>query len=168
MLESTNGTPRNTTLDMRFDTESERLFAEIVGRDGHREVYFANGTFSQWDVGNETMASQSETQFNLVAQSVDRQVLLSHLLLYEVERAGPVQHSGVTAHRYEVTGVHPNTLSNTFGSAVSGSGHIVITRNGRILELETTVTYERATVQYRYDQTDFRDTAVPTPDWAQA
>ncbi|WP_435068934.1 DUF7537 family lipoprotein [Haloplanus sp. C73] len=165
VIESENNTGSDTTLQMALDTETQRLLADIDGRDTHREAYFADGRLSRWDVVNRTVVSESQTEFRLVAQSIDRGVLISHLLLYQLEQNGTVRYEGATARRYEVTGVHPNTLSNAYGAASSGEGHIVVGPNGRILELETTVTYERATVRYRYAHTRLGETTVSAPDW---
>jgi hypothetical protein len=165
VVESENDLGNDTTLRMALDTDTQRLVADIDGRDAHREVYFADGRLSRWDVVTRSVVSESQTEFRLVAQSIDRNVLLSHLLLYELEQNGTVRQEGMTARRYEVTGVHPNTLSNSYGAATSGEGHLVVGPNGRMLELETTVTYERATVRYRYAHTRLGETTVSAPDW---
>ncbi|SEA07737.1 hypothetical protein SAMN04488065_1717 [Haloplanus vescus] len=168
VLESANDTGHDTTLEMALDTQNRRLYADIEGADAHRQVFFADGRLSRWDVANETVVSESETQFHLVAQSVDRGVLVSHLLLYELEENGTVRRSGVTARRYEVTGVHRNTLSNAYGSATAADGHLVVGPSGRLIELETTVTFSRARVRYHYQHSNFGQTTVQTPDWRAA
>lgn len=122
--EAANKRATNTTLDMRVDTGSERLYAAFDGSRTSREVFFANGTLTRWNVSNGTAAGRSATEFSLVAQSIDRQVLRSHLLLYTLERNGTVERAGTTALVYEVTGVLNDTVSGSYGTATDASGRI--------------------------------------------
>jgi hypothetical protein len=167
VIESTADRP-NTTLDLRIDTADRRVFAAINGSSARREVFFADGTFTQWSVRNETVVARSEAQFGRVAQSVDRRVLTSQLLLYRLEPTGTVERYGTTAIVYTVAGVHEDALSPTYGAAESGSGRIVVTVDGRLIDLETRVTYESGTVAYRYTQAPAGEDAAPTPDWMPA
>ncbi|QGX95902.1 hypothetical protein EI982_14470 [Haloplanus rallus] len=164
-VDTGDGPANETTLDMAYETETGRLYASIRGRDDHREVFLQDGTFSQWSVRNETLVGQSNAEFYRVAQSIDRRVLLSQLLLYELEHERTVERNGTTAFVYDVTGVHDNTVSNTYGAGTNGSGTVVVAADGRILELETTVTYTGGTLRYRYEHTCLGETAVETPGW---
>lgn len=155
----------NTSLSMRVDTGDRRLHAEIDGTAERREAYLADGTFSQWSVDNETLVSRSEQSFIDVAQSVDNGVLKSQLLLYELELNRTVVRQGTAAFRYDVTGIPDNTVSGTYGAATSASGHVVVSRRGRVLEIQTTVTYTGGEVTYHYSQTDIGETEVETPSW---
>jgi hypothetical protein len=163
--ESTNDRGRNTTLDMRVDTASGRLFADLEGSDTHREAFFADGILSQWSVANETVVARSSTTFSQAARSIDRSVLYSHLLLYTVEQTGTVERAGTTALVYNVTGVPDSTVSNTYGTATGASGRVVVGEDGRVFEIETTVTYTGATVTYHYGHTAVGETTVERPGW---
>jgi hypothetical protein len=161
-----NRSNNETTLRLTYDTGTDRLYASLNGTDDHREVFLADGTLSRWSVRNETLLGQSNAQFYRVAQSVDRRVLTSQLLLYKLAHERTVERNGTTAFVYNVTGVYDNTLSNTYGSGESGSGTVVVAASGRLLEVETTVTYTGGTVRYRYAQTRLGETSVATPAWA--
>lgn len=163
--DATNARAANTTLSMHVDTESNRLYATLDGSRTSRAVFFADGTLTRWDPDNETVAGTSATEFGLVAQSVDRRVLLSHLLLYTLERTGTVERAGTTALVYDVTGVPNDTISRGYGAATGASGRIVVGEDGRIFEIETTVTYTDATVTYHYGHTAVGETTVETPGW---
>ncbi|WP_157969350.1 hypothetical protein [Haloplanus rubicundus] len=163
--ESTNDRGANTTLAMRVDTASERLYADLDGSDTHREAFFADGTLTQWSVENETVADRSGTTFSRAARSIDRSVLYSHLLLYTLERTGSVERSGTTALVYNVTGVPDSTVSNTYGTATGASGRVVVGRDGRVFDVETTVTYTGGTVTYHYGHAAVGETAVERPGW---
>jgi hypothetical protein len=168
VLEATNERATNTTLEMAVETETKRLYASIEGKDDHREAYFADGTLTQWSVRNRTVVGRSNAGFYRVAQSIDRGVLMSHLLLYELELNGTVTRDGTTALVYDVVGVHNNTLSQTWGTGKSGDGRVVVAQNGRVLEVETTVTYTGGRAAYHYAQTGLGATTVHTPDWMQS
>lgn len=159
--------PVNTSLDMKLDPGSKRLYAAIRGKNEHREAYFADGTLTQWRVENQTVASRSEASFGQVGQSVDRWVLKSHLLLYKLRVNRTVERNGTTAIVYDVTGVYENAQSATWGAGKSGSGQVVVSEAGRVLEVDTTVTYTRGTVTYHYEHTALGGTDVPTPGWMQ-
>lgn len=163
--ESTDDRGTNTTLAMQADTDSERLYVDIEGSDTHREVFFADGTLSQWSVENETVADRSSTTFTRAVQSIDQGVLYSHLLLYTLERNGTVERSGTTALVYDVTGIPEGTVSNTYGTATEASGRIVVGQDGRVFEVETTVTYTGGTVTYHYGHSALGETAVERPGW---
>jgi hypothetical protein len=156
----------NTTLDMRIDTGERRLYADIEGAERHREAFFANRTLSEWSVRNETIAGRSDPSFVRVTQSIDDDVLRSQLLLYRLEVNETVARGDTTAFVYDVVGVHENTLSGTFGRATDASGRVVVSGRGRLLALETTVTYTGGRVTYRYAQARIGGTEVPTPEWA--
>lgn len=155
----------NTTLHMRIDTGEKRLHATINGTKYLREAFFTNGTFTEWSVQNETVVSRSDASFIRVAQSIDSRVLRSQLLLYRLQLTDTVTRGGTTAMVYNVTGVYNNTLSQTYGSATAGSGRVVVSERGRILEIRTTVTYTGGKVTYRYLQTGIGETDVNTPEW---
>jgi hypothetical protein len=159
---------KNTTLDMAVDTSEQHLFASIDGKTTHREFYFADGTLSTWSVQNQTLDGQSRVSFVRAAQAFDSRVLKSQLLTYKLEHTATRTQQGRTALVYNVTGVYANAVSQPYGAATSATGHIVITERGRILELETTVTYSKGTLTYRYTQTALGETSVPEPDWLQA
>ena len=163
--ESTNDRGANTTLAMQDDTASGRLYADLDGSDTHREAFFADGTLSQWSVENETVVARSSTTFSRAARSIDRSVLYSHLLLYTLERTGTVERAGTTALVYNVTGVPDSTVSNTYGTATGASGRVVVGRDGRVFDVETTVTYTGGTVTYHYGHTAVGETAVERPGW---
>jgi hypothetical protein len=163
--ESTNDRGTNTTLAMQVDTASGRLYADLEGADTHREVYFADGTFTQWSVENETVDARSSTTFPRAARSIDRSILYSQLLLYTLERTGTVERSGTTALVYNVTGVPDSTISNTYGTATGASGRIVLGRDGRVFDVEATVTYTGGTVTYHYGHAAVGETAVERPGW---
>lgn len=162
----TEGEPkRNTSLEMELDPASNRLYASVDGKESHREAYYADGTLTQWSVENETVVGESEVSFVRASQLADYQVLKSQLLTYTLALDRTVERGGTTAFVYEVTGVHDDTLSGAFGGAQSASGTIVVSETGRILELETTVTYAKATVTYRYTHQGLNGTDVTTPSW---
>jgi len=163
--DATNLRAANTTLSMRVDTGSNRLYAALDGSRTSREVFFADGTLTRWDPDNETVVGSSSTEFGLVAQSVDRRVLQSHLLLYTLERNGTVERAGSTALVYDVTGVPNDTISRSYGTATDASGRIVVGQSGRVFEIETTVTYTDGTVTYYYGHTAVGETTVETPGW---
>jgi len=163
--EATNERAANTTLSMRADTASRQLSADLDGSDTRREVFFADGTLTRWSPENETVVGRESTAFGLVAQSIDRRVLQSHLLLYTLERNGTVERAGTTALVYDVTGVPDSTVSGTYGTATGASGRIVVGQDGRVFEIETTVTYTDGTVTYYYGHTAVGETAVETPGW---
>lgn len=167
VLAAKNDQAANTTLDMRLDTGEKRLHASINGTEHHREAFFADGTFTEWSVRNETVVSRSDASFIRVAQSIDNRVLQSQLLLYRLQLTDTVTRGGTTAMVYNVTGVYTNTLSQTYGSATAGSGRIIVSERGRILEIRTTVTYTGGKVTYRYVQTGIGETEVATPKWIQ-
>jgi len=154
-----------TTLGMAYETGTGRLYASIVGTDGHREVFLRNDTLSQWNVRDESLVGRSNARFHRVVQSIDRRVLLSQLLLYTLEHERTVERNGTVAHVYNVTGVHDNTVSNTYGAGTDASGTLVVATDGRVLELETTVTYTGGTLRYRYVHTRLGETTVETPAW---
>ncbi|MEF8857264.1 MAG: hypothetical protein V5A16_07590, partial [Haloplanus sp.] len=58
-----------------------------------------------------------------------------------------------------------NTISGRYGSAVDATGQVVVATDGRVLEIETTVTYTEGTLRYRYAQTRLGETDVETPEW---
>jgi hypothetical protein len=155
----------NTTLSMRVATDSGRLYADLDGGDARREVFFADGTFTRWSPENETVVGRSSTTFVRVAQSVDRSVLQSHLLLYTLERNGTVERAGTTAYVYDVTGVPNATVSRTYGTATGASGRVVVGEDGRVFEIETTVSYTGGTATYHYGQTAVGETTVDRPGW---
>jgi hypothetical protein len=163
--EVTNERAANTTLSMHVDTGSKRLYAALDGARTSREVFFADGTLTRWNVENETVVGTESTEFGLVAQSVDRRVLQSHLLLYTLERNGTVERAGTRALVYEVTGVPNDTISRTYGTATGADGRVVVATNGRVLEIETTVTYTDGAVTYHYGQTAIGETDVEPPAW---
>jgi hypothetical protein len=158
----------NTTMDMRLDTGGRRLSARIDGTERTREVFFADGTFRQWSVRNETVVGRSNATFVRAAQSIDNGVLRSQLLTYRLELNGTVTRGGTTALVYDVVGVYNNTRSGTYGTATAASGRVVVSERGRVVDLQTTVTYTRGTVAYRYSQTRIGGTEVPTPEWLSA
>ncbi len=155
----------NSSLDMQLDAGARRLYASLDGVAGNQEIFFADGTFSQWNTTDETLIDQSDARFLVVARSIDRGPLKSQLLLYRFEPNGTVRLGGTTATVYDVTGVYGNTISQSFGTPESGTGRIVVAENGRILQVETTVVYTEATVEYRYVHTAVGQTQVDTPDW---
>jgi len=167
VVNATNDQAANTTFDMRMDPGEKRLYASLNGTEYHREVFFAGGTFTEWSTRNETVVSQSSTSFVRVSQSIDNRVLQSQLLLYRLQLTDTVTRGGTTAMVYNVTGVHDNALSQTYGTATSGSGHLIISERGRVLEIQTTVTYTGGTVTYRYVHTGIDETEVSTPPWMQ-
>jgi hypothetical protein len=157
----------NTTLDMRVDTGERRLFAAIDGRESHREAFFADRTLTQWSVRNETVVGRSNTSFIRVTQSVDNGVLRSQLLLYRLEFNGTVTRDGAAVLVYDVVGAYENAVSGQYGAADSASGRIVVTETGRVLQIETAVTYDEAEVQYTYTQLRIGETTVDAPSWTQ-
>jgi hypothetical protein len=165
VVESSGGPRRNTTLDMRLDPAERRLYASIDGKTNHRTVFFADRTLSQWDVRNETLVGQSNARFEGVAQSIDRGVLYSHLLLYDIEFERTVRRQGRTALVYNVTDAYNSTTSNTYGTATDATGHVVVATDGRVLEIETTVTYGKGTLRYRYAHRQLGETDVTRPEW---
>lgn len=165
MIESSDVPSENTTLEMRLDTSNRRLYASIEGKTNHRAVFFADGTLSQWDVRNETLVGQSNARFAGVAQSIDRGVLYSHLLLYDVEFERTVRRQGRTALVYNVTDAYNHTVSNTYGAATDATGHVVVAADGRVLEIETTVMYAKGTLRYRYTHRQLGETDVTRPGW---
>jgi len=165
VVESNGGPRRNTTLDMRLDPVDRRLYASIDGKTNHRAVFFGDGTLSQWDVRNETLVGQSNARFEGVAQSIDRGVLYSHLLLYDVEFERTVRRQGRTALVYDVTDAYNRTISNTYGTATDATGHVVVAADGRVLEIETTVTYSKGTLRYHYTHRRLGETDVMRPGW---
>ena len=158
----------NTTMDMRLDTGDRRLSARIDGTERTREVFFADGTFRQWSVRNETVVGRANTTFVRAAQSIDNGVLRSQLLTYRLELNRTVTRSGTTALVYDVVGVYDNTRSGTYGTATAASGRVVVSERGRVIDLQTTVTYTRGTVAYRYSQTRIGGTEGSTPAWLSA
>jgi hypothetical protein len=165
VIESSDGSSRNTTLEMRLDTSNRRLYASIDGKTNHRAVFFRDGTLSQWDVRNETLVGRSNARFAGVAQSIDRGVLYSHLLLYDIEFERTVRRQGRTALVYNVTDAYNDTVSNTYGAATDATGHVVVATDGRVLEIETTVTYAKGTLRYRYAHRQLGETDVTRPEW---
>jgi len=165
VIESSGVPRRNTTLDMRLDPEDRRLYASIDGKTNHRAVFFNDGTLSQWDVRNETLVGRSNARFEGVAQSIDRGVLYSHLLLYDIEFERTVRRQGRTALVYDVTDTYNRTISNTYGTATDATGHVVVAADGRVLEIETTVTYSKGTLRYRYTHRRLGETDVTRPGW---
>lgn len=163
--DATNERAANTTLSMHVDTGSRRLYAALDGARTSREVFFADGTLTRWDPDNETVVGRETTEFGLVAQSVDRRVLQSHLLLYTLERNGTVERGGTTALVYDVTGVPNDTISRAYGTATDASGRIVVGEGGRVVAVETTVTYTDGTVTYHYGHTAVGRTTVERPGW---
>jgi len=161
-----NGTGNSTALEMTYNTGDQRLYASLDGKSTQREVYFADGMLTQWSVQNESVAARSNPRFTQVVQSIDRRVLLSQLLTYRLEHNRTVDRNGTTVFVYDVAGVYDNTVSNTYGAAESGSGYVTVTSNGRVLELETRVTYVRGNVTYTYAHTQLGRTTVETPAWA--
>jgi hypothetical protein len=155
----------NTSLQMRLDTGEKRLHAGINGSSERREAYFSDGTFSQWSVRDETVVNRTNTSFVRVAQSIDNGVLRSQLLLYKLELTDIVTRNGTTAFVYDVVGVYDNAVSGRYGSATSGTGRVVVSERGRIIEIDTTVTYTGGEVTYHYEQTRLGATEVESPDW---
>jgi len=155
----------NTTMDMRLDTGDRRLYARIDGTERTREVFFADGTFRQWSVRNETVVGRANTTFVRVSQSIDNGVLRSQLLTYRLELNETVTRGGSTALVYDVIGVYDNTRSGTYGTATSASGRVVVSERGRVIDIQTTVTYTEGEVAYQYSQTRIGETDVPTPEW---
>ena len=167
VIESTE--PRkNTTLDMAIDTGEQQLYAAIDGKTTHREFYFADRTLSTWSVQNQSLVGQSRASFIRAAQAFDSRVLKSQLLTYKLEHTTTRAYQGRTALVYNVTGVYSNAVSQSYGAATSATGHIVVTESGRILKIETTVTYTNGTLAYRYAHTDLGETSVTEADWLQA
>jgi len=165
ILETTANGTANTTLSMRIDPGVKRLYADINGSDTHREAFFSDGNLSQWSVENRTVVDRSPTEFTRAVQLIDQRVLKSHLLLYALERNGTVDRAGTTALVYSVTGVPNDTVSPTYGTATGASGRIVVGADGRVIEIETTVTYTEGTVTYHYGHTAIGETTVETPGW---
>jgi hypothetical protein len=155
----------NTTMDMRIDTGERRLYARVDGTERTREAFFADGTFWEWSVRNETVVARSNPSFVRASQSVDNRVLRSQLLTYRLELNRTVTRGGSTALVYDVVGAYNNTFSRTYGTATSASGRVVVGERGRVIDLQTTVTYTRGEVDYRYSQTRIGETDVPTPEW---
>lgn len=157
----------NTALALKIDTQSQRLAARITGTDTRRELFFANGTLTRWQISNQTVLGRSQANFIRVAQSVDRVVLKSQLLLYTLKLNRTIKQDGTTILFYDITGVHTNSVSQQFGSATTGSGEIIITENGRVLRIQSTVTYTNGTVTYSYTHRQIGETVITTPEWAQ-
>lgn len=166
VLEPANET-QNTTLDLRLDTQSRRLYAQIDGTSFQRDLFFADGELSRWDVTNGTLVGQSTARFSRVAQSVDFRVLKSQLLLYKLEHADTATRDGRTVLVYDVVGAQENAVSGLFGSATSASGTVAVTANGRVVDIRTTMTYTGGTVNYTYTQTNIGGTTVDAPSWLQ-
>ena len=59
-----------------------------------------------------------------------------------------------------------DTVSNTYGTATGASGRVVGGENGRVFEVETTVTDTGGTVTYRYGHAAVGETEVERPAWA--
>jgi hypothetical protein len=165
VLETTNNESTNTTLDLRLDPPRQRLHARIDGTERHREVFFADGTLTRWNVENETVLGQSDAEFLRVAQSIDLGVLKSQLLLYRLEPNRTVEREGTDAIVYDVAGVYGNAVSRSFGSPESATGRVVVSENGRVLDVDTRVTYTDGTVDYTYTQRNVGGTDVNQPPW---
>ena len=165
VLESAENLTANTTLAAALDPSERRLVARIDASTSGREVFFANGTLTRWSPTNETVLGHSDAEFPRVVRSVDWKVLKSQLLLYELEVSGVVSRDGNAALRYDVVGVHENAVSRRFGAPESATGRVVVAETGRVLDIETTVTYTRGEVTYDYAQTDIGATSVDRPDW---
>lgn len=156
----------NTALDVALDPGSERMYAQITTATGGQEVFYADGTLTQYDPENDTVRESQDAQYPVVVQSADLRVLRSQLLLYKLtlNETGTAQ-AETGALVYDVAGVYENTTSRTFGSTESGQGQVILATDGRVLAVETTVTYTEATVRYRYAQANLGSTEVSRPDW---
>lgn len=166
VLEANRAAGRNTTLGMTLEPGSQRMQVRIDGPGSSLEVFYADGTLTQWDVENGSVAGQSEIEYQRAVQSADIRVLKSQLLLYQLQLADTVERDGTTVFVYNVSSVYTNAASQTFGAATSGSGRVLVGADGRVYDIDTTVTYTNGTVAYRYTHTDLGETTVETPEWA--
>jgi len=166
VLESDASAGENSSLDMTLDPAGRRMHVRIDGQASSLEVFYADGTLTQWDPENASVAGRSEIAYQRAVQSADIQLLKSNLLLYTLNLTETVERDGTTVFVYNVSGVQPNTVSRTYGAARSGSGRVLVGADGRVRVIETTVTYTNATVAYRYAHTDLGETTVETPAWA--
>ena len=62
-----------------------------------------------------------------------------------------------------MTGAPDGTVSITCGTATGVGGRVVVGRDGRVFEVETTVTYTGGTVTYHYGHTAVGETAIERP-----
>ena len=166
VLESDGGRGGNSTLGVTLEPAAQRMYVRIDEEASSLEVFYADGTLTQWDVENGSVAGRSEMEYQRAVQSADIRVLKSQLLLYRLQLTGTAERDGSPVFVYNVSDVYTNAASRTFGTARSGSGRVVVGANGRVRDIETTVTYTNGTVAYRYTHTDLGETAVETPDWA--
>ena len=165
VLESAAAPGSNTTLGVALDPPAQRMHARIDAPANSLEAFYADGTLTQWDVASQSVRNRTELAYPRAVQSADIRILKSQLLLYDLEQTDTVQRDGTTVFVYNVTGVH-NAASQTFGIARSGSGRVAVSADGRVRDIETTVTYTNGTLAYRYRHTDFGGTTVETPEWA--
>lgn len=165
VIQSSQDGATNSSLAMELETRAQRVHARLDRAAGTRELYFANGTISQWSVAEQRILDRSEARYVVVAQSIDRTALKSQLLLYTLEANGTLDGGGTTATVYDVTGVQPNAVSKQYGSPESATGQIAVTESGRVVRVATRVTYSKATVEYSYAQTTVGGTTVERPDW---
>lgn len=162
-----NNRTQNTTLGLQITPRSQRAYARMVGTDARREVFFSNGTLSRWSVDNRTVLGQSEATFAQVAQSVDRSVLKSQLLLYKLNVNRTIRQGSTSLLIYEITGVYQNAISRRMGSPTAGRGQVVVSSTGRVLAINATVTYTNGKEAYKYAQRQIGETEIEPPDWVQ-
>lgn len=165
VLESDQVPARNNTLGVALEPANQRMRVRIDGSASSLEVFYADGTLTQWNAENESVAGQSEMEYQRAVQSADIRVLKSQLLLYRLQMADTVERDGTTVFVYNVSGVYTNAASQTFGGVRSGSGRVLVGADGRVRDIDATITYTNGTVAYRYTHTDLGETTVETPGW---
>ncbi len=165
VIESEAAPGRNTSLDVALNPPARRMNVRIDAPTNSLEVFYAGGTLTQWDVGSQSVRNQTEIGYPSAVQAADARVLKSQLLLYELEQTDTVQRDGTTVFVYNVSGVFTNAASRTYGIARSGSGRVAVSADGRVRDIETTVTYTNGTLAYRYTHTRLGETTVETPEW---
>lgn len=165
VLESDGARGQNTTLSTTLEPATQRMHVRIDGQASSLEVFFTERTLTQWDVANQSVLDRSEMGYPRAVRSADIRYLKSQLLLYKLTRTDTIERDGTTVFVYNVSGVYTNAASQTFGIVKSGSGRVHVGADGRVRQIETTVTYTNGTVAYRYAHTDIGETTVETPDW---
>ncbi len=150
----------NNSIVYQVDLDAGELRATLDGTVYQRVAYYNDGTLYNYDLKEEEVVSQSETNLSVIANA-SRESLSETLRGLEMEATEIVQRNGVTGVRYQVT----STENGTSGRFDEASGTIVVLENGQVSSFDLTKRSDDVVLRGHYEVVAVGSTDVTRPSW---